>query len=107
MRQNKNPNLRVYYRNCSKILSTVIKKAKRMEYDKCILHSHNKIKTTWGIIKKEVGINTNGIEINSVKTDGKILNNEQDIVGEVNKYFSIVANKIKRQANKNFIPKND
>jgi hypothetical protein len=55
-----------------------------MEYDKCILHSHNKIKTTWGIIKKEVGRNTSRIEINTVKADGKILNNQQDIVGEFN-----------------------
>jgi hypothetical protein len=48
LRTNKDPKIGVYYRNYSKILSTVIK----MEYDKCILHSHNKIKTTWGIVKK-------------------------------------------------------
>jgi hypothetical protein len=35
----------------------VIKKAKRIEHDKLIQNSHNKIKTTWGIIKKTVGRN--------------------------------------------------
>jgi hypothetical protein len=39
LRNNKNPILGVYYRNYSKIPSTVIKKAKRMEYDKCILNT--------------------------------------------------------------------
>jgi hypothetical protein len=66
--------LRTYYRNYSKILTAVIKKAKRMEYDKCILNSHNKIKTTWGIIKKEVGRNTNKVEINALRINGKKFN---------------------------------
>jgi len=49
-----------YYGGYSKILSMVIRKVKRMEHDKLILNSHNKVKTTWGImnnleeIKKEV-----------------------------------------------------
>ena len=107
LRNNKDPNFRVYYRNYSKLLSTVIKKAKRMEYDKCILYSHNKIKTTWGIIKKEVGRSTSRIEISAVKIDGKILNNQQEVVGEFNKYFANVADKIKRHVNKNSIPMND
>jgi len=33
----------------------VIGKAKRMEHDKLILNSHNKVKTTWDIINKEPG----------------------------------------------------
>jgi hypothetical protein len=75
-------------------LTAVIKKAKRMAYDKCILNSHNKIKTTWEIIKKEVGRNTNRVEINTLKIDGKKLNNQQDIAGEFNKYFANFAEKI-------------
>jgi hypothetical protein len=35
----------------------VIKKAKRIEHNKLILISHNKAKTTWGIINKESGRN--------------------------------------------------
>ena len=35
----------------------VIRKAKRMEHDKLIMNSHNKVKTTWGIINKESGRN--------------------------------------------------
>jgi hypothetical protein len=51
--QNNNATLASYYRDYSKILSMVIRKAKIIELDKLILNSHNKVKTTWGIINKE------------------------------------------------------
>jgi hypothetical protein len=78
-----------------------------MAYDKRILNSHNKIKTTWDIIKKEVGKNKSWVEINTLKIDGKKLNNQQDIAGEFNKYFANTAEKIKRQANMNSITTNN
>jgi hypothetical protein len=52
---NNNATLASYYRDYSKILSVVIRKAKRIAYDKLILNSHNKVKTTWGILNKESG----------------------------------------------------
>jgi hypothetical protein len=48
-----------YYKKYSKILTAVIKKAKCMEYDKLILNSYNKIKTTWNVINKESGRKNN------------------------------------------------
>ena len=47
---NNNATLASYYRNYTKILSVVIRKARIIEHDKLILNSHNKAKTTWGII---------------------------------------------------------
>jgi hypothetical protein len=41
----------------SKILSKVIKTAKKLHYNDQIIHSHNKIKATWNIIKSETGQN--------------------------------------------------
>ena len=41
---NNNATLASYYRDYSKILSMVIRKAKTIEYDKLILNSHNKLK---------------------------------------------------------------
>jgi hypothetical protein len=52
---NNNATFASYYRDYSKIMSTVIRKAKRIEYDKLILNSHNKVKTTWSIMNKESG----------------------------------------------------
>jgi hypothetical protein len=52
---NNNATLTSYYSNYSNILSMVIRKAKIIEHDKLILNSHNKFKTTWGVINKESG----------------------------------------------------
>ena len=57
LQNNNNVTLASYYRDYSKILSVFIRKAKRMEHDKLILNSHNKVKTTWNIINKESGRN--------------------------------------------------
>jgi len=54
---NNNATLACYYKDYSKILSKVIKVAKKMEYDKLILNSCNKAKTTRDIINKELGRN--------------------------------------------------
>jgi hypothetical protein len=61
-------------------LTAVIKKAKMMEYEKRILNSHNKIKTTWGIINNEIGRNSNRVEIKTLKIYGKNLNNKQALL---------------------------
>jgi len=57
LQNNNNATLTSYYKDYSKTLSVVIRKAKRIECDKLILNSHNKVKTTWDIINKESGKN--------------------------------------------------
>ena len=68
---NNNATLSSYYRDYSKILSMVIRKTKRMEHDKLILSSHNKVKTTWHITNKEYGRNKESSEIQALKFEGK------------------------------------
>jgi hypothetical protein len=41
-----------------KVLAKVIKEAKKAYYDSNILKSHNKINTTWAIIKRETAYKT-------------------------------------------------
>ena len=67
MKNNNNATLASYYKDYSKILSKVIKMAKRMEYDKLILNSYNKAKTTWDIINKESGRNKKRSEMQALK----------------------------------------
>jgi hypothetical protein len=43
----KNPSVKIYYKDCFKIPTKVTERAKRLEYEKQILKSCNKIKTTW------------------------------------------------------------
>ena len=57
----------------------VIRKTKRIEYDKLILNSHNKVKTTWGIINKESGKNKKRNEIQALKFEGEKITDQQTI----------------------------
>ena len=42
-----------------------------MDHDKSIQNSHNKAKTTWGIINKDSGRNKNRSEIQALNVEGK------------------------------------
>ena len=50
-RESNDPNLKMYYKNYCKILSTVITSAKKVYYNNKLTNSTNKPKTTWNIIK--------------------------------------------------------
>jgi len=71
LQNNNNVILASYYRDYTKILYMAIRKAKIIEHDKLILNSHNKVKTTWGIINKESGRNKKRSEIQALKVEGK------------------------------------
>ena len=62
-RDNKEIKLKLYYKHYCKILSKVIKEAKRLYYKEVITKSKNKRKTTWNIIHKEKGNLTNENDI--------------------------------------------
>lgn len=77
----------------SKILSKVIRTAKTLHLNNQIIHSNNKIKTTWNIIKRETGrLNIKHDKVNICNTDKKY--NESINVEIFNKYFLTVANNI-------------
>jgi len=71
LQNNNNATLASYYRDYSKVLCMVIRKTKRLEHDKLILNSHNKVKTTWGTINKESGKNKKISEIQGLKVEVK------------------------------------
>jgi hypothetical protein len=54
-RNNNKPDLKQFYKAYCKILANVIKEAKKMAYNKRILKSNNKPKTTWNIINELLG----------------------------------------------------
>jgi hypothetical protein len=78
-------------------LTAIIKKAKRMEYDKLILNSHNKIKTTCNIINKESGRKNNSNNIHALDVDGKKIFDKKSIAETFNEYFVTIAEKIRKQ----------
>ena len=103
LQNNNNGTLASYYRGYSKILSTVNRKTKRMEHDKLILNSHNKVKTTWGIINKEFGRNKKRSEIQALKVEGKKITDQQTIAETFNECFVAIAKNGKRQSKNNLI----
>jgi len=80
-----------------------IRKAKIIEHDKLILNSHNKGKTTWGIIIKESGRNEKRSEIQALKFEGKKITDQQSIAETFNEYFVAIAENVKRQRKNNVI----
>ena len=84
LQNNNNATLTSYYKDYSKTLSVVIRKAKRIECDKLILNSHNKVKTTWDIINKESGKNKKWSEIQALKVEGKKITDQQTITETFN-----------------------
>jgi hypothetical protein len=93
-RESNDISLKVYYRRYGKILTSVIKLAKRMYYEGKILKSKNKIKTAWEIIKKENGKNYNMNEIHSIQNKDTVINEPRQIADTFNNYFISIANTI-------------
>jgi hypothetical protein len=98
-----NPELRNYYKNYCKTLSTVIKEAKRLKYESKNKKSNNQNKTIWDIVKMETGkINTQENDnIDALKFEGKIVNDYKETADTLNKHFISVAENIVTKNNHN------
>ena len=92
-----------YYRDYCKIVSMVIKAAKRIERDKLIPNFHNEIKTTWGIINKGNGRCKKRSEIQPLNTEGRKITDRQTIAETFNVYFVVIATYVNRQSKNNLV----
>jgi hypothetical protein len=92
-----------YYKDYCKILSKFIRAAKRMEYDKLIINSHNKAETTWDILNKESGRNRKRSEIQAIKVENKKITDQQSIAETFNEYFVAITENVNRQSKNNLI----
>jgi len=81
--------------------------AKRMEYEKLILNSHNKAKTTWDIIHKESGRNKKRSGTQALKVEDKKITAQQTIAETFNEYFVAIAEKVNRLSKNNLIKDED
>ena len=77
----------------------VITEAKRKEYDRFMLSSHNKTKEIWQIINKETGSSWQGDYITSLKNGSEETSNPQKMADMLNSFFiesveDILANNI-------------
>jgi len=83
----KSPTLKHYYKTYCRTLTSVIKTAKKLYYDKLISNSKNSAKTLWNIVKTETkkGRNEVGPPLNN---NGKTFEEFKDKANNFNTYFS-------------------
>jgi hypothetical protein len=95
-----NPDLKENYKLYYKILTNVIKEAKRSRYDCKIKEFNNKNKTLWDITKLERGKQHTSNKMNMLNIKGRISNNHQDIAEDFNKHFISIPDEINKNNNK-------
>jgi hypothetical protein len=100
-RDSNDPRLKSHYKMYCKILSKVIKEAKRNNYNSQIIESNNKIKTTWEIVKDESGKKIINEDVQVLNIDGKATNSPQAIASAFNEYFLSLVEKIYFNNNNN------
>jgi hypothetical protein len=96
-------NLKIYYKRYCTVLSKVILTAKKLLYNKIILNSKNKMKSTWKIINEEKGTTKNSMDIQSLIIDNNIIINQNKTASIFNNYFLSVADSINTDNNKHII----
>lgn len=94
LRNSNDPNLKGYYKTYCKILSNIIRAAKKLYYNRLIYNSHNKRKTTWNIIKTVTGRKFNNAGIQALNIDRKLTDHHHTITESLNNYFLTIADKI-------------
>ena len=93
-RSTKDSKLNNHYKKHSRILSDIIKIAKKRFYNKLLLTSNNKSKTAWHIIKSETNKTKCNHGISSIEIEGKICNDHLVIAKGFNTYFTSLTDKI-------------
>ena len=91
--------LKTYYKTYCKILSVVIKEAKKLNYADKIKKSVNKNKNVWDIVNLETNKTAKTEEINTQKIDGNTISDRQEIANAFNKYFLTVTENINMKQN--------
>ncbi len=104
---NGNQELLTYYKKYSKILSTVIKEAKKLNYADRIKKAPNKNKTIWNTINIESNKTDCSNTIRALNINGTLTNDGQAMANGFNEYFLSIARNITTKLNKHSSDKLD
>ena len=86
-----NSKLRSYYKTYSKILSEVIRSAKKIHFNNLFNRSQNKVKTMWNFVKTETN-KQNCNNIPPLNIEGSPANNYHELACIFNEYFLNITN---------------
>jgi len=82
-----NPNFKHYYKSYTKILTAVIKAAKKKKhYNKLFSRSKNKVKTMWNLVRSETNKQGNKNELH-LNIEGKSVTDFHELANIFNDYF--------------------
>jgi hypothetical protein len=102
VKKSKDDGLELHYKKYCKILTRVIREAKKLYYQKLISNSENRIQLTWKIINKETGKRQAPENITELHVGKKKVTTTREVVEVFNKYFINAAENLEmRNANKN------
>jgi protease II len=76
-----------YINNYQQILKTLIKEAKKREFEKCVSFAKNKTKTFWQIINKEMRNSRQKVGNTELRNNTEIITNPQQISEKFNSFF--------------------
>ncbi|PNF20445.1 hypothetical protein B7P43_G08125 [Cryptotermes secundus] len=93
-KESNNANIKSHYKAYCRALSRDIREAKRLYYDKLIINSKNRTKTTWNIVKLLTGRKSYNETTPSLSVLSKSHINPKMIADSFNKYFLSVAESI-------------
>ena len=93
-RSNMNPHLLNYYKNYCKILSAVIREAKKITYADKIEKASNKNKEIWHIVQQETNKTKTAEKINTLNVNGVPIRNCEKKANAFNAYFTTIATNI-------------
>jgi tRNA nucleotidyltransferase/poly(A) polymerase len=94
-KNDKNPDLLRHYKIYCKILSSVIREAKRRHYaDQIVKATNNNLKKIWNIINQESNRTGTATKISALNVNGDHISEPQKIANEFNKYFITMAKSI-------------
>jgi hypothetical protein len=90
-RNSNDRNFKEYYKKYCQTLARVIVTAKKCYYNKLLLKSNNKTKTTWSIVKTITNNRSPSNNIPTMTIKDKLSCNPLDIANAFNTYYSSVA----------------
>jgi len=91
IRHSEDHNKKTYYKRYCKVLTEVIKRAKRNYYNNLIINSNDKTRTTWKIINDNINKDRQQQDISYINIKGSITWNNQTTANTFNDYYSSVA----------------
>jgi ribosomal protein L33 len=101
-RNSNNPNPKEYFKKYCRILTRVNMTAKKLYYNRLLIKSNNKIRTTWNIVKTITNNRGPTNNISTMNINDKLSSNPLVIANAFNSYFPSIAKNLLQKTSVNY-----